>query len=811
MMQSDKLLREAAKVLEWAKLLEVLASYAQSTVGAEHCRALRLEQDLTQALVRQQETSDLLLLKAGTDPIPLLRIPSVAECLGRAAKGACLEVHELRDIALVLELIEEVQRYLSRHQAVAPTLSAMVTQFGPVSEYRRLLAALNAAIDRDGSMRESASPELRRLMHRANELKQHMRHRLEQILHSRRYEGVLQEDYFAQREGRYVVPIKTDMQGKIPGIVHDVSASGATVFLEPRELVELNNSIKVVDLEVEREVRRILRELSAMIAPHQPELAGSVMLLGQLDAISAKAGLSRQLQAVPPRLNDEGRIALKQARHPFLVLTKEQVVPNDLLFDETVRVLIISGPNTGGKTVVLKLLGLFSFMVRCGLHLPCAPESEMAIFPSVYADIGDAQDLARDLSSFSAHITQMVQLLKEVSAGTEADLEDVPMHPGRALVLLDEPVTSTDPAEGAALASALLCRLAAAGVKVVATTHYSLLKGLAQETPGFANASVEFNLDRLSPTYRLILGQPGGSAAIEIAGRLGMDQSLLQDARARLQGGNRLLETLLSDLQDKQRRVSNDMAAASLAKQAAEQAAREAQELLTFVQESERDERQGLKKKLSQEFQRARSAVQATLDELKRDQKLLKAKETKVRLIELEQEVRRDIGEPHEPIPVDQLSIGDAVEVVGLSMTGTLLESPQGKKRVRLKVGEGEILANVASLAGIIRTSQPARSQPTKVIAVPLRRGSQTLAPEDIQETFDVRGQTADDALDVVVAGLDRAILGGSPFVRIIHGHGTGRLKTALREYLKASPYVVTFRPGDRAEGGDGVTIVELR
>ena len=372
-------------------------------------------------------------------------------------------------------------------------------------------------------------------------------------------------------------------------------------------------------------------------------------------------------------------------------------------------------------------------------------------------------------------------------------------------------MTSTDPAEGAALASALLCRLAAAGVKVVATTHYSLLKGLAQDRPGFANASVEFNLDTLSPTYRLIQGQPGGSAAIEIAGRLGMDQSLLEDARARLQGDSRLLETLLSDLQDKQRRLNDDLTTATVARQAAEQASREAQELLTFLQESARDERQGLKKKLSQEFQRARAAVQATMDDLKRDQKLLKAKEAKARLVELEQAVRREVGESEEPIPVDQLSIGDAVEVVGLGMTGRLLENPQGKKRVRLKVGEGEILATVASLVGIAKSQQSGRPDPAKPAAVSPRRTSQTLAPEDIQETLDVRGHAADEALDFVVAGLDRAILGGSPFVRIIHGHGTGRLRSALREYLKASPYVVAFRPGDRAEGGDGVTIVELR
>lgn len=810
-MQSEKLQSEACKVLEWAKLLDMVAAYAQSTAGAEQCRSMELEQDVAQARIRQEETSDMLRLRAGIDPFPILRFPHVTEWLGRVAKGACLEAHELRDIALVLELIVDVQRYLLRHQADAPTVSAMADQLGPVLDYRRLTVALNGAIDPAGSIRESASPELHRLIQRATDFKQQMRHRLEQILHSRRYEEVLQERYFAQREGRYVVPIKAEMQGRMPGIVHDVSSSGATLFLEPRELVDLNNSIKVVDLDIEREVRRILRELSALVAPHQPALAGSVALLGRLDAISAKAGLSQRLQASPPRLNDQGRILLTQARHPFLVVSKDQVVPNDLAFDETVRVLIISGPNTGGKTVILKLLGLFSLMVRCGLHLPCAPESEMAIFPSVYADIGDAQDLARDLSSFSAHITQMVQLLNEVSDGAGLGLDSVPLPPGRALVLLDEPVTSTDPAEGAALASALLCRLAAAGVKVVATTHYSLLKGLAQDRPGFANASVEFNLDTLSPTYRLIQGQPGGSAAIEIAGRLGMDQSLLEDARARLQGDSRLLETLLSDLQDKQRRLNDDLTTATVARQAAEQASREAQELLTFLQESARDERQGLKKKLSQEFQRARAAVQATMDDLKRDQKLLKAKEAKARLVELEQAVRREVGESEEPIPVDQLSIGDAVEVVGLGMTGRLLENPQGKKRVRLKVGEGEILATVASLVGIAKSQQSGRPDPAKPAAVSPRRTSQTLAPEDIQETLDVRGHAADEALDVVVAGLDRAILGGSPFVRIIHGHGTGRLRSALREYLKASPYVVAFRPGDRAEGGDGVTIVELR
>ncbi|MFO0767407.1 MAG: endonuclease MutS2 [Nitrospiraceae bacterium] len=799
-MQSESLRNEANKVLEWTRLLDALASHAHSSRGARYCRSLTLEEDLVRAQKRLAETTEAAVLRESTDPLPTLQFPDIEEALGRVSKGASLEILELRDAGLVLALLEEVHRYLSRHRQDAPTLAELLHRLGQAGEWRRLKGAINAAINADGSMKESASQDLRRFMHQANDLKQQMRHRLDQILQSQRYAEVLQEQYFAQREGRYVVPIKADMQGRVPGIVHDVSASGATVFLEPRELVDLNNGIKVADLEVEREVRRILRSLSEALAPEADRLTAALAVLAEFDAISAKAALSHQLQAEAPRLTDNGRIMLQRARHPLLVLAKEQVVANDIDFDEHIRVLIVSGPNTGGKTVVLKLLGLYALMVRCGLHLPCGPDSDMALFDAVYADIGDSQDLARDLSSFSAHMTQMVKLLAEVEPRRNGNCQ--PSAKGAVLVLLDEPVTSTDPAEGAALASSLLCRLADIGAKVVATTHYSVMKGLAQETPGFANASVEFNLETLAPTYRLVQGQPGGSAAIEIAGRLGMDEAILADARRRLQGETRLLETLLTDVQERHRRVTDELASAAIARQEADAAAKEAQELLTSLQDSEREERKGLKKKLTQEFQRARAAVQATLDELKRDQKIVKARETKSRLVELEAEVRRDVGEPQAPIPVEALTIGDAVEVTALGMSGVLLEDPRGKKRVRVRVGEGEISASVAGLTGVARAvATETGTQKVEKQATAPRRNSHTLAPEDIQETLDVRGQAADEAVDALVAVLDRATLGGSPYVRIIHGHGTGRLRNALREYLKDSPYVATFRSGDRAEG----------
>jgi DNA mismatch repair protein MutS2 len=787
---------QTADVLEWEKLLGLVTAHARSARGAARVRSRELSTDLAEARDLQQLTTEMVRLQNGPDPMPLTAFPDVEDTLRRAGKGAVLETHELRDHAVVLALWDDIQRYLAKHRESVPTLVSIAAALAAGHELRGLRAALDASIQPDGSIRESATPELRRLTHHANDLKQEIRHRLEDILHSRRYEEVLQERYFAQREGRYVVPIKIDMQRRVPGIVHDVSASGATVFLEPRELVDLNNAIKVADREIDREVLRILRELSNRIAEKAGIILAGLDALAELDAVAARAAMARQLRAHPVSLNDDGRIRLKQARHPLLVLSKPHVVANDLVLDDQIQVLVISGPNTGGKTVTLKIVGLFALMVRVGMHLPCEPESEMAVFPDLFADIGDAQDLGRDLSSFSAHMTQMIQLLRR----TQGDKQ--------ALVLLDEPVTSTDPTEGAALAEALLCRLAALGMKVIVTTHYRSLKILAQTRPGFVNASVEFDMATLSPTYRLFMGVPGGSSAIEIAGHLGMDPSVLDEARRKLNSEDRTFEQMLGDLHAKQRQLTIDLARAMEARAEAEAAAAQAKAQLTKLEATEREERKGIKKRLQEQFSRARAEVQATVDEVKREQKLIKAKEAKQRLMELETRTRAELTPPVAPIPLEQLEAGDLVELGGLGMTGILLDAPRGKKRVRVKVGEGELLATVANLVGLGRTSEalpplaPA-STPRTVTDRPYHAGE--------QRTVDVRGHAVDEALDYVTAALDRATLEGAPSLRIIHGHGTGKLKARLRTYLKESPYVAHARPGDRAEGGDGVTIVTMR
>jgi DNA mismatch repair protein MutS2 len=794
----DALLAKARQVLEWDAILEALASRAVSALGAERCRALPLAETLEEASASLRETAEMVALEASGEGLPLTNFPDLRLVVERAAKGAPLLAVDCRDLAIVLGLVSDILRCLQRRRDEAPTLAAVAAELDDLPHLKR---SLDRCVDHEGNIRESATPELRDLIHHANALKQKIRARLEAMLGSPRFADLLQEQYFAQRENRYVLPIKVERKSEVPGIVHDMSASGATVFIEPRELVDLNNQIKEADLAVDREVHRILQELSQQVAAHADVLRTDLDVLGRLDCLRAKALLARLLKASDPLVNAEGRIRLRQARHPLLVLSRPQgqepVVPNDLELCDPVRVLIISGPNTGGKTVTLKIVGLFALMVRAGLQLPCAPGSEMAFFPDVYADIGDAQDLTKDLSSFSAHITDMIAVLREAGPG--------------ALVLLDEPVTSTDPAEGAALAHALLAHLAERGFTVVATTHYNALKALAQSHPGFANASVEFNIATLAPTYRLILGMPGGSSAIDIAGRLGMDEAILDEAVRLVDARERALERLMEELQETRRKLDEDARRTAELLAEAETAARLQKELAARLAATEQESRKTVRKKITDEILKARAEVQSVIEEIKTDKRLSKTREAKERLAAIEQAMRASLARSGDYRPVADLRIGDRVEVVSLGTMGMLLENPSGKKRVRIRMGEAEVSVAVSDLAGL---AESAGEEVSQGICEKKTVGARHAAPLPMQEAtavVDVRGQTVEEAQGAVVACLDRATLAGTQTVRIIHGHGTGRLKQALRDYLKISPYVASFRPGERAEGGDGVTVVILK
>ncbi len=801
---------DAQSALEWPLVLERLAQHATSALGAAACRTLPLETTLQAAERRMAETSEMVALRAGTEGFPSLCAPDVRDHLGRTLKGGALDALECRDVGLVVQVTEEVVRYAAGHRQEAPALTALAAPLPPLATLAALRADIEWVVDADGVMKESASPELKRLTQQVHDLKEAMRRRLEAILHSKRYADVLQDRYFVQREGRYVLPVKAELRTKIPGIVHDVSSSGATVFFEPRELVELNNAIRVGELAVDREVRRILQELSGQIAQHAEALAHAQEILATLDVVGAKAALALQLRAQPVPLNERGRVRLLQARHPLLALSRTNVVANDIVLDEPVQVMIISGANTGGKTVTLKLVGLYALMVRAGLWLPCDAGSEMAWFAEVFADIGDAQDLAKDLSSFSSHVVRMIQLLqmlddqREPGGGTQ----------GRYLVLLDEPMTSTDPVEGAALAQALLSRLASRGAKAIVTTHYTELKAMAQSSAGFVNASVEFDVARLAPTYRLLAGIPGGSSAIEIAGRLGMDETLLEDAREHVQSDELDLERLLSDVQSKQRAVADELERAEALRRETEQLAQEARLVTERVRQAEQAEQRNARRKMADDLQRARATIQDIVDGLKREKTVEKAKAARVRLATVEVEALPPVAPAVPRVPLDRLNVGDVVALANLGTQAILLEVPVGRPRVRVRVGTTELSVPVDGLVGVGPATSKSQENRGGGASDPSRgrKTSWSRGPtEEPPVVVDVRGRAADEALDVVIAALDQATLGGSPVLRIIHGHGTGKLKASLRDYLKNSPYVTGFRAGDKSEGGDGATIVELK
>ncbi len=787
-------------------MLEVLAAQAHSVLGAELCRRLPLEDTLELAEQRMRETTDMLELQHAPVSFPAVRFEDSSQALRKAEKGGILDLHTLRDISVLIHVAGAVRRCLIVNQETA---TALFAYYGSLPDLSELRDEINACVSTEGDILDHASPALHEALRLSQGLKYRIRQRMENMVASSRYRDLLQEPYYAQRENRYVLPIKAERQHDLPGIVHDISASGATVFMEPRELIDLNNQIKVAELQVAREITRILQELSSRVVRHLDDLRSLLQVLSILDCIGAKARLSARINGTPVRLNADGHVRLWNARHPLLLLTKEQVVPNDVMFERDSSVLVISGPNTGGKTVLLKLLGLSSLMVRCGLHLPCGDGSEMAFFEETFANIGDAQDLTKDLSSFSAHIRKLIGLLQSIEHRTGRESP-------RTLVLLDEVISSTDPAEGAALAEALLRRFAELNLKVVVTTHYNSLKTLALSTPGFLNASLEFDVKTLAPTYRFISGIPGGSSALDIAGRLGMDPSILDQALDLVHREDRQLDHVFTDLQRTHRQLKEELEEARTLREIAGRDATEAQVIAERLRSVERDEIKKMKKKFREELATARAEVRRIAESLQRQRTWRHAQEAQHLLRQAEAAVNQQASP--ETVPVESLEEGDVVEIADLDTLGCLLEKPEGKKSVRVQIGSSELSVHVERLVGVGKAGSvpdviPEEKSPPRRVTKPPSLSSPSTVSGSGSPDFagiDLRGQPAEEALEQLTAQLDQALLRNARAVRIIHGHGTGKLKAAVRQFLAQSTYVTTFRPGNEEEGGDGATMAEL-
>ena len=795
------LAKQTEQVLEWHQLLDAVACEAASSMGTELCRTLPFAEHVEEAQRQQQESFEMLQMLEGDSPLSPLNVPDIRPHLTRAAKGGVLEGLDLRDISLVSSISQSAKQWLERHAEVCPTVSRRAMNLEQLTWVGQ---TIDHCVDPQGQLRESASPVLQELMQKSQKLRQGMRRRLEQLVSSQQYEDRLQGQYFAEREHRYVIPVKAERQHEVDGIIHDISSSGATVFIEPRNLIELNNAMKFADLQVAQETRRILQDLSDAVAEHVRPLQHNFKQLAELDVLVAKARFSRKISGNPVQFNSHHRIHLIQAKHPLLLLHKDHVVANTVLLDNEIHTLIISGPNAGGKTVTLKLVGLIALMVKVGLLPPCAPDSEMIFFDGVYADIGDTQDLNRDLSSFSGHILSLKELLDYLQ--TKNDSRQA------FLVLLDEVGSSTDPIEGAALAEAILHRLSELGCMTIVTTHYPSLKTLTYRNPQVRNASQEFDLEGLSPTFRLIDGIPGGSSALDIANRLGLEPAILHHARGLIKQDDQDLDQVFQRLQDTYIELEEKRSQAHVRHQEAQRLFEEANLLREQLGRQERDDRQRYRKQWQREFSNAQRQVNQIVETLKKDKTPSRVQAMRRSMAALNQEMNQQLL-TSKPLSSRIPQAGDLVEIDELGTRGILQNNPEGKKQVSVRVGSQTIKIAPSGLRFVspLASKRPSKAPSDSDTPRPSIATTSAMNTSVYQQQHDLRGLRLEDALDKTLAALDHALMDQAKYVKIIHGQGSGVLKTEIRKLCQSSPYIEEYRAGDAAEGGDGVTIIALR
>ena len=787
----------------WAKLelpavLERLAEYTSFSGGKALALALAPATDQGQVRRRQRETSEARQLLSTRPDLTLGGAHDLIPLVENALRGARLLPADLLDVSDTLRRANLLRRSLLKHGDEFPLIVGYVGQLETCPD---LVAEIERCIGEHAEVLDRASHELARIRTELTVAHDRLMDRLNRILTNSQYASYLQEPYITQRDGRFVIPVRSDSKSRIPGLVHDQSASGATSFIEPLATVELNNRYRELQLAEQREVERILLALSGLVADAAEPIQRTVEILAQLDMILARAKYADATRATmpeivpfqPPEGEGAGRhpgsvIDLRQARHPLL--DPRTVVPIDVHLGDDYFVIVITGPNTGGKTVSLKTVGLLALMAQCGLHLPAAEGSRLSVFNHVCADIGDEQSIAQSLSTFSSHMSHIIDILHTVD--------------DRSLVLLDELGAGTDPVEGAALAQSLLTHALQRRVTTMATTHYAELKAYASDTPGVVNASVEFDLETLAPTYHLTIGLPGQSNAFDIAERLGLAEPIVRRARSLISVDHVQAERFLAQIKEAQVRTAQAQAEAERARAETQQMAEELRARLRNI-ERERGEI------LRQAHEQASAEVGTVRKELRSLQRRLSIMTPstidlsglEARLDELEkasEPVATAVAPPPVPAPKgDEIEVGDTVWVADLNATGEVLDMDDGA--VEVQVGSFRVRTRRSSLELRHKAATPPEAQEAKVSLPP---------PPDVHLELHLRGLRVDEALPRLEKYLDEAYRAQVPFARIVHGKGTGALRQAVRDFLRGYPLVESFRDGAEGEGDTGVTVVRF-
>lgn len=786
--------------LGFAEVLRALAHRCRTTPGKERAQArpfLDTEERVTEALALVAEARRLAQEQFS---LPLGGVSDLREAVHRASKGGMLEPRDLIAAAQLLYAFARTRDALEEREDAVPILATLGRRLP-------MLEALASRIDRsfepDGTISDRASPDLKEARDRASGLHRRIKSRLDELLHDESFLPKLRENYYTLRNGRYVVPVVSNYRGEVPGIVHNASQTGQTLFIEPQAMVSLGNDLAIAQSVVAEEERRILQDLSNQLGKEATRVQDGLDAVAVLDEAEAVALLSADLDAHTPVFVGVEEMALRLVRHPLLALKGTEVVPNDVVLSGQARALVISGPNAGGKTVTLTAVGLCSLMLRCGLPIPVAEGSRMPLSRSVHSTVGDAQDLSQGLSTFSAHVV----MLRDIAATVSKD----------SLVLIDEIAADTDPREGAAIAIAVLEELLDKGAVVLVTTHLEELKALAHMDPRFLNARVGFDPKRMAPTYRLQLGAAGASSAIDVAARMGLPERICQRARDLSLNAGGPLAKALAAAEEERRKLNEELDRAKVAAEAAEKLRKELEAQKQAFERDRKEKMMRFNEDVEAASEHAAAEVRELLVKLRAQSNEKAAQEARVALQQRAEEAgkrakeaRAELYQVVAPAP-PTLKVGAWVRHSGFDKDVEILELNGDEALVA--AGILKMRVPTSELSGS-RTAKPQQKFPERNRQEAALKKASAAAAAEVQATnfrCDVRGMRADDALAEMERFFDQGMRSGEEAALIIHGHGTGALKQAIRDYLTNSPYVRMFRPGESHEGGDGVTVVALR
>ena len=772
---------KALNTLEFDKIKNMLSSKAASALGKRLADELMPSSDISDIRRWQTETSVAVSMIMKKGSLVLGGLKDITDSLKRVNVGGVLSIDELTSIGSFLYCARKAKKY-SESESKNDDFSALSSYFDAIVCISELENDIERCIIDGKEISDEASPALRDIRRSIRVSNDRIKEHLSGIIHSSAYKNMLQDAVITIRNDRYCVPVKQEYKNSFPGMIHDRSSTGATLFIEPMSVVQLNNKIKELKGDEKREIDKILARLSQEVYENSGAIAADMEVLSQLDFIFAKAELSVSMKASEPVFNDKGYINIKKARHPLL--EPKSVVPTDIYLGGDFNTLLITGPNTGGKTVSLKTIGLFTLMGQSGLHIPAFDNSELTVFEEVFADIGDEQSIEQSLSTFSSHMSNIVRILNKVT--------------NNSLVLLDELGAGTDPTEGAALAIAVIKYLHALGVRTAVTTHYSELKVFALTAEGVENASCEFDVETLRPTYRLLIGVPGKSNAFAISSRLGLPEYIINEAKEVLSHEDVRFEDVITELEISKKAVAEEQ-------ERAEQYRREAQKLRLDAEKQKQKLEKQREKIINDARDEARRLVSDAKDEadsIVKEIRRMQRKKLKEKLNSMESGTVRNSAA--HPVP-KELHTGDRVYIHSLAQSGVVISAPDSSGNVMIKTGIMKVKIGIEDLS--LDTVEEKPKQQAKKYAA----GFKNSKAKDISPQVDLRGLMALEAIDKRDKYLDDACLAGLNQVTIIHGKGTGALRSAVQDYLRTNRRVKSYRAGLYGEGEAGVTIAELK